>query len=57
MHDSVFQDPFGEKRGQFDYKSILKRLEKIKMTVSEKQSVSSDEESSDTDLETTSSDR
>ncbi|XP_045208245.1 ubiquitin-conjugating enzyme E2 Z-like [Mercenaria mercenaria] len=53
----AMQDPFGEKRGQFDFESILKRLEKIKTTLSEKQIVSSEDESSDTDMETTSSER
>ena len=33
----LFQDPFGEKRGHFDYQSVLKRLETIKKTLSEKQ--------------------
>ena len=33
----LFQDPFGEKRGHFDYQSILKRLETIKKTLREKQ--------------------
>jgi len=30
---SSFQDPFGEKRGKFDFASILKRLESLKTTI------------------------
>ena len=49
-----FQDPFGEKRGHFDYQSILKRLETIRNTLSEKQDKSSDEEYSESDNDTNS---
>ena len=31
----VFKDPFGEKRGKFDYAGLLTRLEKIKMRLDE----------------------
>lgn len=51
---SSMQDPFGEKRGNFDYQSILKRLEAIKKTLSEKQEKSSDDEYSESDNDTNS---
>ncbi|CAB4030365.1 ubiquitin-conjugating enzyme E2 Z-like [Paramuricea clavata] len=31
------QDPFGDKRGKFDYESILAKLEKIKSSLDTKQ--------------------
>ncbi|XP_064611647.1 ubiquitin-conjugating enzyme E2 Z-like [Liolophura sinensis] len=40
------QDPFGEKRGHFDYQLIRQRLERLKATVKQEES-SSDEELSD----------
>ena len=46
------QDPFGERRGSFDYQSILQRLEVLKETLSQQVSDSSDvEELSDSDTE------
>lgn len=52
-----FQDPFGEKRGTYDYENILKRLESIKKVLIEKQQSSEDTESSDTDLDLSSTER
>ncbi|WAR04213.1 UBE2Z-like protein [Mya arenaria] len=52
----TMQDPFGERRGTYDYENILKRLENIHKTVSDKLP-SSDTESSDTDLESSTSER
>ena len=46
------QDPFGERRGSFDYQSILRRLEVLKETLSQQVSDSSDmDEFSDSDTE------
>ena len=45
-----FKDPFGEKRGKFDYKSILRRLQELKGHLEEIEEKSSDlDESSDLD--------
>ena len=53
----IFQDPFGEKRGIYDYENIFKRLESIKKVLSEKHQSSEDTESSDTDLDISSTER
>lgn len=45
------KDPFGEKRGCFNYKSIESRLEKIKGQLDEKRILSSDS-SEESDMET-----
>ena len=46
------QDPFGERRGSFDYQSILQRLELLKEVLSQQVSDSSDvDELSDSDTE------
>ena len=47
----IFQDPFGDKRGSFDYQSILKRLQAIKKKLDEKQELSDVEESTDSETE------
>lgn len=39
LNGKPMQDPFGDKRGNFDYGSILRRLEKIKENLDEKQRV------------------
>lgn len=44
-------DPFGDKRGSFDYQSILKRLQAVKKKLDEKQEVSDVEESTDSETE------
>ncbi|KAK3597230.1 hypothetical protein CHS0354_004982 [Potamilus streckersoni] len=54
LQGQSMQDPFGEKRGNFDYENILTRLQAIKETLSEKNSSVSDEESSDSEMDTTS---
>ncbi|KAL3837370.1 hypothetical protein ACJMK2_022732 [Sinanodonta woodiana] len=54
LQGQSMQDPFGEKRGNFDYENILKRLQAIKETLSEKNNSFSDEESSDSDMDTSS---
>jgi len=57
ISDLCFQDPFGEKRGSYDYEMILKRLESIKTVLAEKQTTQEDSDSSDTDLDTSVSER
>ncbi|XP_014771156.1 ubiquitin-conjugating enzyme E2 Z [Octopus bimaculoides] len=42
-------DPFGDKRGSFDYQSLLKRLHAIKKKLEEKQIASDEEGSSDSE--------
>ncbi|KAK7092742.1 ubiquitin-conjugating enzyme E2 Z-like [Littorina saxatilis] len=52
INGQTMQDPFGERRGCFDYQSILKRLEALKETVSQEACDSSDlDELSDSDTE------
>ena len=47
-----FQDPFGDRRRQFDYQGILNRLSAIKKTLDEKITKnSSDDETSDIDTD------
>ncbi|XP_050405794.1 ubiquitin-conjugating enzyme E2 Z [Patella vulgata] len=47
------QDPFGEKRGTFDYESLLKKLRTIKSNLAEKNNFSDDmDDSSDSDMDT-----
>ena len=48
---STYQDPFGEKRGSFDYNKLLGRLEAIKVQLADKIQDSSDE-TSDSDMDT-----
>lgn len=50
-----FQDPFGEKRGHFDYQSLLVRLQGIRLKVQEKHQQENpdiDSESSSSETET-----
>lgn len=50
-----FQDPFGEKRGHFDYQSLLVRLQGIRQKVQEKhqqENTEIDSESSSSETET-----
>ncbi|XP_048729090.1 ubiquitin-conjugating enzyme E2 Z-like [Ostrea edulis] len=51
LQGQTMQDPFGEKRGCFNYKSIESRLEKIKGQLDEKRILSSDS-SEESDMET-----
>ncbi|KAH3704505.1 ubiquitin-conjugating enzyme E2 Z-like [Dreissena polymorpha] len=53
----TMQDPFGERRGVYDYKTILKRLESIKQTLSDNKESSSETQSSDSDQESSQSER
>lgn len=52
---AFFQDPFGEKRGHFDYQSLLVRLQGIRQKVQEKhqqENTEIDSESSSSETET-----
>lgn len=51
----TMQDPFGERRGMFDFQNILKRLEEIKKRLDEKYENSSDNDLSDSETETSTS--
>ncbi|XP_061192388.1 ubiquitin-conjugating enzyme E2 Z-like [Saccostrea echinata] len=51
LQGQTMQDPFGEKRGCFNYESIEKRLDEIKRRLDEKQILSSDS-SEESDMET-----
>ncbi|CAH1775779.1 unnamed protein product [Owenia fusiformis] len=54
LSGSTMQDPFGEKRGKFDYTNLLKRLEAIKQRLAEMEDLSSDlDELSSSDTENT----
>ena len=46
---NIFQDPFGEKRGKFDFQSILQRLEALKDKFQPEESIS---DLSDSDSQT-----
>lgn len=48
----ILKDPFGEKRGCFNYESIEKRLDAIKRRLDEKQVPSSDDSSEESEMET-----
>lgn len=49
---NISKDPFGEKRGCFNYESIEKRLDEIKRRLDEKQVPSSDDSSEESEMET-----
>ena len=51
MYFCQLKDPFGERRGCFNYESIDKRLDEIKKRLDEKQVTSSDS-SDDSEMET-----
>ena len=47
----LFQDPFGEKRGTFDFVSIKQRIEVIKKRLDEKKPVAHTSDASSSDNE------